>query len=972
MNHIPFLLRILALYFCFSTLHAQKPLIMIPEKPLQGDSITIFFHAERGNAVLSNINGDVYIHSGVITQKSPTNTSWQHVRGEWGKPNGEFRMTKEAENVYSFRMHPKSFYGIESDETILRLAFVFRNADGSKAGKDADGKDFYLDYPGSDSVKSIGEVIMESLSKGKAPDSASLFCRGFYQDSLGLLLYVGNGKVSIERFGNHVIRVSYDTIEFPAIRNPEAIIASKTKSEFLTVDAVDYFQFITTDKTFNILVQKQPFAISIFRDSMLVYKEEQGLMFKEHARGLSFSLRNSEAIFGGGSRALPVNRRGHRFPLYNTAVYGYGNQTDQLNVSIPFFLSSSRYGVLIDSPIAGAVDCGVSEKNVMKIAQTHGSLSYFLIIDSTFDGIMSHYAMLTGKQPLPPLWSLGYIQSRYGYKSQQEVMNIVSAFDSLNIPLDAIVLDLYWFGDKAKMGSFAWDTSQFPDPLGMMRSLKKRHIHTILITEPYFTKESKHYAAAENAGLFTKQISGSTYLLNDFWAGKASLLDLTNPKAMSWMSGLYSDHIKSGVSGWWLDLGEPEMHPMDMRHAGGSTFDVHNSYSMHWMSALQQAHQQYAPKERLFNLIRSGGPGMQRYSTFPWSGDVQRSSSGLQAQIPIMLGMGMSGVGYMHSDLGGFTGGAKNERLYTRWMQFGAFTPIMRAHGEGVPPEPIYYSDSVRNIVKYFIQLRMQFLPYNYTLAYHNAIKGTPLARPIFWNGPISNELISVNDEYLWGNDLVIAPIMHPDSLSRKVILPPGTWFDFWSNYSIPGYSNFSMPSALTVMPIFARGGSIIPLTFPMNNTATYKGDSLLLLCFRDSSINSVERDLYMDDGLSSTSLNDEHYRLFKLSMKEDKSRSTITFSMNTVAGKGYSGEPQSRIMILKWIDVPEPSALTLDGKNIPLAKDELTFYQSKMPIAWFKQSKDAQLPQEVHIRMIGAKVESGTLVMQYGKKSKK
>jgi alpha-glucosidase (family GH31 glycosyl hydrolase) len=266
----------------------------------------------------------------------------------------------------------------------------------------------------------------------------------------------------------------------------------------------------------------------------------------------------------------------------------------------------------------------------------------------------------------------------------------------------------------------------------------------------------------------------------------------------------------------------------------------------------------------------------------------------------------------------------------------------------------------------------MQFLPYNYTLAYHNAIKGTPLARPIFWNGPISNELISVNDEYLWGNDLVIAPIMHPDSLSRKVILPPGTWFDFWSNYSIPGYSNFSMPSALTVMPIFARGGSIIPLTFPMNNTATYKGDSLLLLCFRDSSITSVERDLYMDDGLSSTNLNDEHYRLFKLSMKEDKSRSTITFSMNTVAGKGYAGEPQSRIMILKWIDVPEPSALTLDGKNIPLAKDELTFYQSKMPIAWFKQSKDAQLPQEVHIRMIGAKVESGTLVMQYGKKSKK
>ncbi|MFM7339748.1 MAG: TIM-barrel domain-containing protein, partial [Bacteroidota bacterium] len=160
----------------------------------------------------------------------------------------------------------------------------------------------------------------------------------------------------------------------------------------------------------------------------------------------------------------------------------------------------------------------------------------------------------------------------------------------------------------------------------------------------------------------------------------------------------------------------------------------------------QKAHLQYAPNDRLFNLIRSGGPGMQRYSAFPWSGDVQRSESGLAAQIPIMLSMSMSGVGYMHSDLGGFTGGPKNDRLYTRWMQFGAFTPIMRAHGEGVSPEPIFYADSVRNIVNYFIQLRMQFLPYNYTLAYQNTMHGIPLAKPICWNGPLTSEFINVND----------------------------------------------------------------------------------------------------------------------------------------------------------------------------------------------------------------------------------
>lgn len=972
-------MRRIPLVFCFLTalismqsLYAQKPLIMIPEKPSQDDSITIFYHAERGNGALNNLTGDVYIHSGIITQKSPTQTSWQHVRGEWGKADPKYRMKKDAENVYSFRIHPRSFYGLDPDESILRIAFVFRNGDGSLTGKDADGKDFYLDYPGSDSAKSISQVIMESLEKGSGPDSKSLFCRGFYQDSLGLLLYVGNGKVSIERFGKHVLRVSYDTVEFPPIRNAEAIVKQKINGEFLPIDAGEFFQFRTNDNVFSILVQKQPFTLSVFRDSILVFKEDKGLMFKEQSRGLSISLRNTEAIFGGGSRALPINKRGQRFPLYNTAVYGYGNQTEQLNVSIPFFVSSSRYGLLIDSPIAGAIDCGVSEKNVMKIAQTHGSLSYFLIIDTTFDAIMGHYSMLTGKQPLPPIWSLGYIQSRYGYKSQQEVMNIVNAFDSLKIPLDAIVLDLYWFGDKAQMGTFDWDLKQFPDPLGMMRTLKKRNIHTILITEPYFTMSSKNFSRAQELGLFTKNGKNEIYLLNDFWAGKAALLDLTNPKAKSWMSELYAGHIKSGVSGWWLDLGEPEMHPMDMRHFGGSTFDIHNNYSMHWMESLQKAHQQYAPNDRLFNLIRSGGPGMQRYSAFPWSGDVQRSESGLAAQIPIMLSMSISGVGYMHSDLGGFTGGPKNEKLYTRWMQFGAFTPIMRAHGEGVSPEPIFYSDSIRNIVKYFIQLRMQFLPYNYTLAYHNAIHGKPLAKPIFWNGPITNEFINVNDEYLWGDDLLIAPILNSDSLSRKVILPSGTWFDFWSNYRIPGYSNFSYPAPLSIIPIFAKGGSIIPLTFPMRNTASYNGDSLLVLYFRDTSIISSERELYMDDGFSSRSLNDEHYRLFKLSMNEDKQQSMFRFSMNTIAGKGYAGEAQSRILLLKWVDVPKPTTLTLEGKKVPLAKDELTFYQSPMPIAWYKQSTNPQLPNEVHIRLIGKKEESGTLIMNYGKNKKK
>lgn len=301
-------------------------------------------------------------------------------------------------------------------------------------------------------------------------------------------------------------------------------------------------------------------------------------------------------------------------------------------------------------------------------------------------------------------------------------------------------------------------------------------------------------------------------------------------------------------------------------------------------------------------------------------------------------------------------------------MQFGAFTPIMRAHGEGIPSEPIYYSDSIQNIVTYFIKLRMQFLPYNYTMAYQNTKYGTPLARPIFWNGPSIKEFTDVNDQYYWGNDFIVAPILHPDSTSRKVILPSGKWFDFWSNYVIPGLSNFTMPAPLNIIPLFAKGGSVIPLTFPINNTATYKGDSLLLIYFRDTAITNIKSKIFLDDGLSSSSVKNGEYRLLGIQVNEDISRNSISFSIKTVEGKGYAGEPASRMIISKWIDVPKPLSITYGKSSIPLAKDEKSFYSAPMPIAWYKKSQNPALPNELHIRFTMGQSTMNDLIMKYQK----
>ena len=711
--------------------------------------------------------------------------------------------------------------------------------------------------------------VMESLEKNKGPQTDSLFCRGYYQDSLGLLLYVGDEKISIEHFGPRILRFSVDTVEFPAIRNQQAIIGKKTNHQFLAIDAGEFFQFRSIGSNIHLLVQKQPFSISVFKDSLLVFKEDRGLFFKSHSRGLSISLRQDEGIFGGGSQSLSVNRRGHAFPIISSFEYGEIDGSNELNIGIPFFISTSKYGILIDSPIACALDCGKSDNTVMQFAQTHEKMSYFLIIDSSYEAIMNHSTELMGTQSLPPLWSLGFIQSMNAKASQSEVLKAVQDIQQTHVPLDAIVIDELKMESTSKDG-IAVNTKNWPDPLGMMKSLQKKNIQTIFINGSHYTKRSSMSSVDNNV--------------------------------------------------------------------------------------------------RVFNLTLSGGPGMQRYSTFPWSGDVQRSASGLQAQIPIMLGMSMSGIGYMHSDLGGFTGGAKNERLYARWMQFGAFTPIMRAHGEGIPPEPIYYSDSIKNIVTYFIKLRLQFLPYNYTLAFQNAKHGTPLARPIFWNGPSSKEFTEVNDQYLWGNDVMIAPILHPDSTSRKVLLPAGTWFDFWSNYKIPGMSNFTMPAPLNIIPVFVKGGSVLPLTFPINNTAQFKGDSLLLIYFRDTSITNVSSNIYLDDGLSSSSVKNGEYRLLEIQVKEDISRKSISFSMNTIEGKGFAGEPASRMIISKWIDVPKPLSITYGKSSIPLAKDEKSFYTAPMPIAWYKKSQNPALPNELHIRFTMGQSTMNDLIMKYQK----
>ncbi|MBC8400462.1 MAG: hypothetical protein H8E14_03130 [Candidatus Marinimicrobia bacterium] len=373
---------------------------------------------------------------------------------------------------------------------------------------------------------------------------------------------------------------------------------------------------------------------------------------------------DEENFYGAGERAININHRGMRLNSYNAPWYGYSYGASNLNITVPFVLSSKPYGIYFENTYPGYFDFGYSNSNIFEYGISGGQFSYFIINGNSFPEILTHYVDLTGHQPLPPRWTLGYLQSRFGYQSQNEAQQVVNTFQDREIPLDAIILDLYWFG-WGQMGDMDWDYSAWPDPQGMISGFDSLGVKTVLISEPYVLQSSDNFSIAYNHGYLTPNSSGTPVIVWAFWAGPAGLLDVTDPSTVDWWWDFYENLQNQGVGGWWCDLGEPEAHPPEMVHYLGSAEEIHNIYSLLWAKMIYNKTKDVLPNNRLFNLIRSGYAGIQRFSVFPWSGDVQRSYSGLRAQAPIMLGMGLSGIGYMHSDIGGFTGGYQDPELYT-------------------------------------------------------------------------------------------------------------------------------------------------------------------------------------------------------------------------------------------------------------------------------------------------------------------
>ncbi|MGG8494909.1 TIM-barrel domain-containing protein [Tenacibaculum sp. TC6] len=664
-------------------------------------------------------------------------------------------------------------------------------------------------------------------------------------------------------------------------------------------------------------IQKSPFKISYFYEGKELTSEKEGYTQQKDGESIQLNLTPNEVLYGGGARALGMNRRGYRLQLYNRAHYGYETHSELMNYTMPVVISSKKYMLHFDNAPIGFLDLDSQKNNTLTYETISGRKTYQVIAGKTWMDVIDNYTELTGKQPMIPRWALGNFSSRFGYHSQKEVENTIQKFQDEQIPVDAIILDLYWFGKdiKGTMGNLEVFRDSFPDFEGMIKRLKEKGVKTITITEPFVLTTSTKWKEAVEKDILAKDSEGNPAKY-DFYFGNTGIIDIYKPEGKQWFWSVYEKLAQKGVAGVWGDLGEPEVHPDWVKHATGTANEVHNIYGHDWAGLVAEGYQKKFPTTRPFILMRAGYSGSQRYGMIPWSGDVNRTWGGLYRQPEIALQMGMQGLGYMHSDLGGFAGANLDDELYVRWLQYGVFQPIFRPHAqEEVASEPVFRSEEAKSRAEKAIELRYQLLPYNYHLVYENHTKGTPLMRPLFFEFP-NKETDTLASTYLWGNDFLISPQILKETHKHKVYIPKSTvWFDFYRDERVVGTGlQPSISPKKYSIPTLVRAGAFIPMAPLVQNTEQYNANVLDIHYYHDTTVQSSNRTLYNDDGKTAKAFEKDAYELVTFNSKYKND--CLQIKMNAYIGKQYQTQDKQYTFVIHNITMV-PKNITINGKKV-------------------------------------------------------
>lgn len=680
-------------------------------------------------------------------------------------------------------------------------------------------------------------------------------------------------------------------------------------------------------------VSKTDLKIKIFdaHTNALINEDELGFHWEEsHEFGgdivkVSKISHDGESYYGLGDKPNHLNLKGKRFENWVTDSYAYTKTTDPLYKSIPFYTGlhkKNAYGIFFDNTFRSFFDFAQERRNVTSFWAQGGQMDYYFIYGPKIEDVVVSYTDLTGKPHyLPPLWSLGYHQCKWSYYPESKVREITNKFRELEIPCDAIYLDIdYMDGFRC----FTWNKEYFSNPKKMVKELAQDGFKTIAIIDPGIKVDKNYWVYKEGIenDYFCKRADGP-YMKGKVWPGECYFPDFTNPEVREWWAGLFKELIEEvGVKGVWNDMNEPAVmevpnktFPNDVRHNYDgmhcSHRKAHNIYGMQMARATFHGVKRFAYPKRPFVITRAAYSGTQRY-TSSWTGDNTASWEHLWIANVQAQRMAMSGFSFIGSDIGGFTHQPDGE-LYARWIQLGVFHAFCRTHSSGDhgDQEPWTFGTEITKIVKKFIELRYQLLPYLYTAFWQYVQEGIPILKSLVMFDQEDVQTHYRTDEFMYGSKILVCPINEPNAKGRRMYIPRGNWYNWWTDELFEGGKELWIDADLDSMPIFVKEGAIIP-KYPVQQYVDEK------------EFNEVTLDIYYKQGKETSLFFDDAHDGFDYTKGRYSLRNfTLTGSENDLVIHQYkSGKFTANYTSFKLVFHGLPfsiSNIEINNKEVPL-----------------------------------------------------
>lgn len=767
-------------------------------------------------------------------------------------------------------------------------------------------------------------------------------------------------KLSLTINSNAVVKIWYDKSGKLTRSNPSfAVVNDKLENmgEVNVNEETSAYEIFTSK--LRIRINKTPMQLQIFdKYQKLIFSDfkDQGHVSDAKAVKAYKVLRNDEQFFGLGEKTGTLNRRGKNYKMWNSDKPCYSVTEDPIAKSIPFFMSSYRYGIFLDNTYKSEFKFGTESQDYYSFEAPDGTFVYYFIYGKDYKEIQQQYIALTGQPIMPPKWALGFAQSRGLYTKENQALEVAAEFRKRKIPIDVIYQDIGW---TQNLQDFEWRKGNYTDPKGMLKKLKADGFKMIVSQDPVISKkDNKQYLEANKLGYFVKDVrTDKAYEMPWPWGGNCGVVDFTLPAVADWWGKYQQKPLDDGISGFWTDMGEPawsneeDIDRLNMKHNLGMHDEIHNVFGLTWDKVVKEQFEKRNPNRRIFQMTRSAYAGLQRY-TFGWTNDSGNGNDVLDGwaqmenQVAVGISAGLGGIPFWTTDISGYCGDITDypamAELYTRWMQFGVFCPLSRAHHEGDNAvEPWMFGEVAEKNTKAAIELKYQLFPYLYTYSRKAHDTGLPITRGLFMEYPNDTEAAKIDNQFIFGEELLVAPVLKKGERVKRVYLPDGEWIDFNDKKTeYLGGQTVAYKAPLNTIPIFVKKASIIPMMPVMQYIHEKKDYPVFFHIFPNYEDEKTSFTLYEDEG------ENQDY------LKDIFSKTNITCTTKaagydieiTPEDKGFR-QSDRRNFVLSILTEQKPKSVLVNGKEITfLAVDALDIEKDTTKIQWSWDEKGSKL----------------------------